>query len=277
MTASETENYIKNHVSSNNSFMAGRLGTIELSAVEHVYQKRLGISSKVPEKTIKMLCSNAGFFPNDEREVEKFTDLMLDAIKTVDLMATWQDNELYLMKFYTKKKVAFCQLKDIEPVLGKPDSWVKSLAGKKVLVIHPYEKSIQIQYEKRKLIFPNGFLPEFELKTLKAVQTIAGTKDERFNTWFDALYWMEEQIDNIDFDIALIGCGAYGFPLAAYIKKIGKRAIHLGGATQLIFGIMGSRWEEKDYVKKYVNEYWTRPLPEETPDEAKKIENGCYW
>lgn len=277
MTASETENYIKNHVSSNNSFMAGRLGTIELSAVEHVYQKRLGISSKVPEKTIKMLCSNAGFFPNDECEVEKFTDLMLDAIKTVDLMATWQDNELYLMKFYTKKKVAFCQLKDIEPVLGKPDSWVKSLAGKKVLVIHPYAKSIQMQYEKRKLIFPNGFLPEFELKTLKAVQTIAGTKDERFNTWFDALYWMEEQIDNIDFDIALIGCGAYGFPLAAYIKNIGKQAIHLGGATQLIFGIMGSRWEEKDYVKKYVNEYWARPLPEETPDEAKKIENGCYW
>ena len=107
MTASETENYIKNHVSSNNSFMAGRLGTIELSAVEHVYQKRLGISSKVPEKTIKMLCSNAGFFPNDEREVEKFTDLMLDAIKRVDLMETWQDNEIYCLKFYNKKKVTF--------------------------------------------------------------------------------------------------------------------------------------------------------------------------
>ena len=46
------------------------------------------------------------------------------------------------------------------------------------------------------------------------------------------------------FDVAIIGCGAYGMPLAAMLKQAGKQAIHLGGATQLLFGIKGKRWEE---------------------------------
>ena len=54
------------------------------------------------------------------------------------------------------------------------------------------------------------------------------------------------------FDIAIIGCGAYGLPLAAKLKKEGRQAIHLAGVTQLMFGIKGKRWEENEaftYVK----------------------------
>ena len=40
---------------------------------------------------------------------------------------------------------------------------------------------------------------------------------------------MSEEIAKIDFDIALIACGAYGFPLASRIKNMGKIAIHCGG------------------------------------------------
>ena len=36
------------------------------------------------------------------------------------------------------------------------------------------------------------------------------------------------KIDKIDFDVAIIGCGAYGIFLADYIKSLGKKAIHLG-------------------------------------------------
>ena len=43
-----------------------------------------------------------------------------------------------------------------------------------------------------------------------------------------------------DFDVALIGCGAYGFPLAAKLKTAGKQAIHLGGVLQALFGIKGA-------------------------------------
>ena len=48
------------------------------------------------------------------------------------------------------------------------------------------------------------------------------------------------------------------------LKNAGKQAIHLGGATQLLFGIKGYRWEH-DYPTKiatFFNDAWTRALAE---------------
>ena len=126
-------------------------------------------------------------------------------------------------------------------------------------------------------------MPDFDLKVFKAVQTAGGGKS-RFRDWFDALYYMENEIDKVDYDIALLGCGAYGFPLAAHIKRMGKQAIHLGGGLQLQFGIKGRRWEtvseyltEYPYVRTYYNDYWVRPSREETPVNAEGVEGSCYW
>ena len=73
-------------------------------------------------------------------------------------------------------------------------------------------------------------MPDFDLITIKAVQSLGG--GEQFQSWFDALDWMKAEIDKHDYDICLIGCGAYGFPLAAHVKRLGKKAFHLGGALQ---------------------------------------------
>ena len=54
-----------------------------------------------------------------------------------------------------------------------------------------------------------------------------------------ALNYMFDEAMKKNFDVAIIGCGAYGFPLAAKLKQAGKIVIHLGGATQLLFGIIG--------------------------------------
>lgn len=108
-----------------------------------------------------------------------------------------------------------------------------------------------------------------------------GEGNPNFFTWFDALEWMENEIAHRDFDIALIGCGAYGFPLAAFIKRLGKKAIHLGGVLQLLFGIRGARWESSDYFggkyKILFNEYWIRPGGTLRPANASSVENACYW
>ena len=82
-------------------------------------------------------------------------------------------------------------------------------------------------------------MPEFELSCVKAVQTIADEKDDRFKDWFDALNYMYRECMKRDFDIALIGCGAYGMPLAVRLKQAGKQAVHIGGSLQLLSGIIG--------------------------------------
>lgn len=97
------------------------------------------------------------------------------------------------------------------------------------------------------------------MKTLKAVQTVADQTDGCFENWFDALEWMCQKALKIDFDIAIIGCGACGFQLATKLKRAGKQAIYLAGATQLLFGIKGKCWEENEafaYVQKFFNNAW---------------------
>lgn len=153
--------------------------------------------------------------------------------------------------------------------------------GKKVLVIHPFAETIKKQYEKREHLFENpDILPEFEkLTVIKAVQSIAGNSSETgFKDWFEALDFMKNQMDQSDYEIALIGCGAYGMSLAAHAKRQGKIAVHMAGWTQMLFGIYGNRWiEDQPEFKKYINEYWTRPGIDERPKNAEKVEGGCYW
>lgn len=155
--------------------------------------------------------------------------------------------------------------------------------GKRVLVVHPFKQSIVRQYnENRTKLFKSpDILPDFQLEVIQSVQSIAGEKT-RFKDWFEALDYMKEEISKKEFDLLITGCGAYGLPLAAFGKELGKKAIHLGGGTQLLFGIKGRRWEGKYHgddtrFADLFNEYWIYPSKDETPKYSKNIEGGCYW
>jgi hypothetical protein len=145
------------------------------------------------------------------------------------------------------------------------------------LVIHPFSETISEQYKKRQDIFENkDVLPQFELITLKAIQTIAGNKSQ-FQNWFDALNYMLEKAMSKDFEVAIIGCGAYGLPLAIKLKQVGKQAIHMGGATQILFGIKGARWDYHPIISKLYNQNWVRPAKSEIPERSYLVEESCYW
>lgn len=278
LSAEEINKYLYSMILSEEPFFAGRLGATELNAVRTFDFK---ISSKY-EKAMNQMQKWSGFFPTTNKSGMKFTEMMLDFIPEVDVIGIWMlPFEDYYLNRYGKRNLSTTYLLDLEPWSFPDAPWSSALKGKKVLVIHPFSQTIKKQYARREEIYPGlDILPEFELKTLKAVQTVAGGKDDRFDTWFEALDWMYDEAMKIDFDIAIIGCGAYGFPLAAKIKKAGKQAIHLGGATQLLFGIKGKRWEENSsfqYVQKFFNDSWVYPDVNEKPKNSQIVEGGCYW
>jgi hypothetical protein len=221
------------------------------------------------------MANNAGFFPADDIHLTKFSERMLEDIKSIDILGQFcAEGEMRLGKYLKGAKTV--KLRDLEPFRHE-HPWSEVLQNKKVLVIHPFEESIKRQYSRRQCLFKNmRVLPSFELITFKCVQSVAGTRTG-FISWFDALDWMCGKIRQINFDVAIIGAGAYGLPLASYIKNIGKKAVHLGGVTQILFGIKGARWDERPFFQQLYNEYWVRPLPEETPEGARKVESGCYW
>lgn len=217
----------------------------------------------------------SGFFPLEMDYIHRFCKLYISDLTHVDILGSWLKQERFFSnELKGSKRVV---LEDLEPFFcSKP--WTSALEGKKVLVVHPFKETIESQYMKRSQIFENGLLPDFDLMTVRAVQTVAGNKSA-YKDWFEALDSMKDQIDKFDYDIAIIGAGAYGLPLAAHVKRSGKKAVHLAGATQLLFGIIGKRWE--DYIvwpyMNLFNEHWVRPSDDELPHNAIKVEDACYW
>ena len=222
------------------------------------------------------ICWNAGFFPPTDEALNAYSNRCCEDIPQIDLIGTTYPGEKYVAaKFAPHMKAV--PLMDLEP-FGKENPWSKALAGRKVLVVHPFEDTIRAQYAKRKLLFKDPcFLPDFELIIYRAISSFAGNRVS-YASWFDALTKMCDDISGIDFDIAIIGCGAYGMHIGAFIKRdLGKKAFHLCGATQLLFGIKGSRWEGIPGFEVMFNKYWVRPFDSDKVQNIATIEHGCYW
>ena len=279
--ANWTSKKISKLIDGDDPFMVARFGNTELNVLNNYMGRTITGSAERYQETMDEWWENlytlCGFFPRDVKYQKPFSEMILDSAMCTDVLGVWNRP---MEDYYLKTRMpntSITALRWLEPWYSdKP--WTHALKGKKILVIHPFEKSIRQQYEKRELIFPDGSLPEFELDVIKAVQTVGDATDDRFATWFDALEYMYQEAMKRDFDVAIIGCGAYGMPLAAKLKKAGKKAIHMGGVTQCLFGIKGSRWVNSPIDKKIpMNDHWKYPDLEETPEGAKKVEGGCYW
>jgi len=268
-------------LSSDRPLMISRYGSNELDTTLN-YKKNHPLSFLrriypfwIGDRTKKKMKVEAGFFPSNDKTLSQFSDLIYRITSNIDILGAWIGNE-NLMPLPDECINIF--LPRLEPFWSKKP-WTAQLKNKKVLVVHPFDESIKSQYAKREMLFANkDVLPEFaSLTVIKAVQSIGG-ETNGFKSWFDALQYMEDEIDKVDYDVALIGCGAYGMPLAAHCKKMGKKAVHLGGSLQLLFGIRGNRWEtEQDIYMQFMNEHWVRPLESERPAGAQNVENACYW
>lgn len=238
------------------------------------------------EENFRYMDVYSGVFPPTENTMVRFSKRYLKDIHLIDLLGSWQYCEKYMP---LKKNIKNVHLETLYPFFVERP-WTLALKGKKVLVVHPFEETISLQYKIREKLFNHkDVLPNFELITLKAIQSAAGIRPP-YKDWFEALKYMEDQISKIDFDICILGCGAYGLPLAAHIKRMGKKSFHIGGGLQLLFGIKGKRWDNPDYLQLYsipefstesyntlYNSSWVKPLKKDTPKSATKLDGATYW
>lgn len=268
----EAEDIVSTILKSGKPCMIARLGATEIKAV--LYKDWVPPFNYIFKNgAYAHMHIYSGFFPVTESTLQKFKDLMIEDMKECDVLGSWRPEEIFFKKqLHRSQKIT---LGTIGGPHDHPQTWTAVLKGKRVLVVHPFSNTIEKQYrEKRSLLFEHEeVLPEFSsLQTIKAVQTVAGNKDG-FNSWFDALDYMKKEISKKEFDVCLLGCGAYGFPLAAFVKRMGKQAVHIGGPLQLYFGIKGQRWDKAGLY----NEHWVSPSELEKPQNLNSVENGCYW
>ena len=269
----DAKELIEQKILNEKPFMFARWGSVEGAIV---FGDK---ADMLTEAEINAAKNNAGFYPLDKESIHKFAEIYINAARNIDVLCAgcWFSQLESCYEWYSPKAILVSSAL-IYPFWRKI-SWTGALKGKKVLVIHPFAELIEKQYEKRKYLFlESDILPQINLMVYKAVQSIGGSME--YISWFQALEKMQADISEIDFDIALIGCGAYGMPLGAFIKtQLHKKAIHMGGSLQILFGIKGKRWESEqyDYQHKLYNENWVRPTGELIPPSCELVEKGCYW
>ena len=286
VSAMDVQDIIRNRLDGDSPCMIARFGSVEMQAiVDSLYPPTFRnaikfVKGECPSwgfapSTVQAMHINAGFFPPKRDLLKRFGQLMVDSASYVDILGSWRREEVEVMPLMPA--AVLVPLYALEPYYFD-NPWTTALRGKKVLIVHPFKDSILSQHERYEKVFSNESLtPSYELSVLKAVQSIAGNKPELFDDWFEALDWMKQEISRLDFDIAIIGCGAYGFPLAAHVKSIGKKAVHLGGAVQYLFGIRSSAADGNQRLKPLINDYWVYPSETERPINHQSVENSRYW
>ncbi len=283
----ESVDFIRRGILSGKPFMAGKIGTgdneamlrfIDIHDKESKLLKwlKLFVGLRRPfwwDNSIRAgICVCAGVFPSDIASIEEFCRIYETYIPEMDGFGSCADGETRVHDRYCPQAQAIVW-ESLFP-LREGYSWFDALKGKRVLVVHPYVKTIADQYEKAKTVELHkgqGPLPEFELIQYCPVNSIGG-KCAAFPRWKDALQHMIDDVSKIDFDVALVGCGVYGVPLSVHIKRMGRVAIHTGGSTQLIFGIKAKVYDSWGFY----NENWVRPRPDDIPENMGMIEHGRF-
>jgi len=205
-----------------------------------------------------------------------FLDLYLSAMKQADVLGSWSPGEgIFEAEL---RGVLVDQLSSLEP-FHHAEPWSSKLEGKSVLVIHPFASSIRHQFRnfRQQLFEDPAVLPDFALHTL--VPFMDGIRDaERNIDLIDQYLVLRDEMLQKSFDVVIIGAGPLGFLLAAEAKLAGRIAVHLGGATQVLFGIRGKRWEEMPHISRFFNRFWVSPSKRETPDKFEvNYDRGAYW
>jgi hypothetical protein len=281
----ETSFYsINKLVKSENPLIYGKIGTTELLAVEFS-ERRVKMNwpkSLSWRRQAHRLFLDSGVFPPTIKQFELFIKTYKESLLCLDGILLWQQ-EKYLKEYEKRLANDLCSTAtrlDLGALM--PFQILGELASLRWLIVSPFIATMQNQVSKLDKVFKCfswGKTLQNVYRTCKFVKSPFFSYLEKtpYNNWSEGLDKITENVFSHidDFDVAFIGAGAWSLPLLARIKKAGRKGIHFGGSTQLIFGIKGRRWDS--YWGQYYNESWVRPLPEDTPEGHMRKEDGCYW
>ena len=284
-TASE-ETFMAERLRQPGSFAAGKIGTTELLGLEFTYRwfRPPWPESASWRRPARRLHDCSGLYPVEKGVFYRWSEVFRAAISQLDLVAQWQPPGNYLT-FFEERLIehlapqAFRAGLSYVHLLRPRVSWLDELPRHRWLVIHPFCETIRHQLPRLPElgVFSPVTFPFLEQRAADTVllpcPQFSYMVPPRHRDWLTALAHLQKEVSALDFDLALVGAGAWSIPLVAHIKGMGRKAMHLGGATQLLFGIQGTRFDSWNIY----NPSWIRPLAEERPEGFQKMENGAYW
>ena len=270
--------FLADSVAAGKPFAAGKIGAAELGGLMK-HERHADATGHCGSwgRHADMLYRNAGVYPKDAATFSKFCRIYTEALKDLDALAVWYRFGERSMQLRHAPRASLLAVTSLESYYHERP-WTRMLAGKRVLVVTPFADTVLSQGRRLGVVWRTkpDVWPEVELSTLR-VPLSAGLVAPLYPNWFDALDAMTEEMSTRAFDVVMIGAGAWSLPLAARAKQMGRWAIHLGGSTQVFFGIKGRRWDDNPLVVAAQNDAWVRPGQSERPATFEAVEQGCYW
>lgn len=271
---------------SSSPFLLSRFGNVEYTAFRDIFDSKRSLTfyelcslyagarnkNGIRLKSARMLRQNAGVYSvRKESDFDRFYEIYKECVPNIDFFFRWFSGDALLLKTGLDAQIAPLEYLNI---LQNPGFYKGVFEGKRLLVVSPHELTLQYQVEKKySALCDHLQVNSFSLETVKTKHKIQSSAGD----WFDDLDYLKAQLSNKrNVDYVILGCGAFGLPLACHAKELGISALHLGGVTQLLFGIMGARWEYlvPDFESTSL---WTRPVDADRPAGFESIESGCYW
>ena len=264
----------------------GKIGTSELLVLEYPHR---WIRPPWPapaswHRPTERLFHSGGLFPLEKRIFKRFVREFPDSVESLDLVAQWQASGTYEATLERAMLDLLCPHASrvgfyLVRILAPRAAWLDDLAKLRWLVIHPFEETIRTQLPHLAELgvyseSARGDLARRARDTaILACPQLPYMVPPRHRDWFEALEDLKSRMEKMEFDIALVGAGAWSLPLVAHAKAMGKKGMHLGGSLQLMFGIKGGRFDNN----RIYNSRWTRPLSADVPANHQLMENGAYW
>jgi hypothetical protein len=274
-------------------YAAGKIGVSERACLLYPMLEAQGatpLQLRAFEQTLKVKATDqSGVFPANSAFYREFAAFYADRMRELDCIGLSMDSlrpSLEIIRFYSFT-ADLIRYHDQEPDRSVPadDSrcYLPHFAGRRVLIVSPYAQALRDRAERDtfEAVWTNTGKRWFEPATVDAVEFPYGFAREtqrHFGTCLDLLDDIKARVQQHEFDVALIGAGALGIPIASHVKSLGKVGLSLGGALQVIFGVIGHRWRRSAHWReRYINEAWVDVPAKYRPDPGETDASMNYW
>ncbi len=277
-----------------NPFAAGKIGNTEQHLLSYYMlceQSQTPVKTRMLEMWLKHYAvAYAGLFPPDTEFYFEYGKIFRDALYQMDFVGLFRHEsaalELELVNYFGLRK-SLTRFQNLHPDRSIPDDasncYLPFLRDKKILLVCPFgnllaSRATREIFEGVWRVSGKKFFEPARVEGLEFPYGFARETWTRYATCLDLLDEIQNEIARRDFDVALIGAGGMGIPLAAFVKRSGKIGIMLGGHLQVLFGVKGARWKkDPTWRDTYFNEWWIDMPESYRPKRGDNTGDASYW
>lgn len=232
-------------------------------------------------------CRSTGVYPHREDFYLRFNEFYNEHLQHLDCVGICCDSQFErdVVAHYTlKRTVHYLHQEPDRSAPAKPElCYLPAFAGKRLLIVCPFARMLRARANEATFerVWSNIGKRWFHPASVDALEFPYGFEPATqavYPTALDLYESIAADLEEREFDIALIAAAGLSIPIASKVKSLGKIGISLGGHLQVLFGVIGTRWRDRpEWKSQYFNDAWVDMPADLRPANSHLCDFGSYW